>query len=74
MPFWRSSAASAVSKLVPVIWLIAMTLTSPQLAAPRGWRLARVLFATTRGFVVGLSLAIAAAILIYALALVPFLR
>ncbi len=60
--------------LVPVIWLIAMTLTSPQLAAPRGWRLEKLLLATNRGFVVGLSLAVAAAILVYALALVPFLR
>ena len=60
--------------LVPVIWLIAMTLTAPQPAAPQVWGLERLLIATRRGFVVGLSLAVTAAILLYALALVPFLR
>jgi 4-amino-4-deoxy-L-arabinose transferase-like glycosyltransferase len=60
--------------LVPAIWLIAMILTTPQLTAPRMLRNEKLLAATRPRFVVGLSLAIAAAILVYAVALVPFLR
>ena len=60
--------------LVPAIWLLAMTLTAPELAAPRVLRLDRLAAVIRPRFVIGLSLAIAAAIFVYAVALVPFLR
>ena len=60
--------------LAPAVWLIAMTLTTPELHVPSFLRWEKFLAATRPRFVVGLSLAITAALLIYAVGLVPFLR
>ena len=60
--------------LAPTIWLIAMTVTTPGLITPRFFRSDWLVAATRRRFIIGLSIAIAGALLLYAFALVPFLR
>lgn len=58
--------------LAPVLWLVALTLTTPAIRPPQ---LPHQLLAVTRPrFVISFATAIAAAILLYAVAIIPFLK
>jgi 4-amino-4-deoxy-L-arabinose transferase-like glycosyltransferase len=60
--------------LAPTIWVLVIILTTPALIAPRFPLAHRLLAATRPRFVVGLACAVAAAMLIYSVAMVPFLK
>jgi 4-amino-4-deoxy-L-arabinose transferase-like glycosyltransferase len=60
--------------LIPAIWLLALTLTAPNLIALRGLRLDKFVPASRSRLVIGVAVATAVAMCIYAVAIVPFLR